>query len=96
MKPIEWKTKAQSIATFIVATAGLSWLTNESTDLVHAFPDWAEAPAYAAVLALSGLLAGYVAKHKATAMSDSAVTALMRRGVLPGDNRTSTIRDLSR
>ena len=96
MKPIEWKTKAQSIATFVVATAGLSWLATNSTDLVHALPDWAEVPAYAAVAALTGLLTGYVVKHRPDAMSASAIAALMRRGVLPTDNRTSTIRDLSR
>lgn len=77
-RKIEWKTKVQAWATFILATAGLSWIGTESSDYVHALPDALEVPAYAALAALAGLLAGYVAKHKPGQMSESALTALRK------------------
>jgi ABC-type transporter Mla maintaining outer membrane lipid asymmetry permease subunit MlaE len=76
MNPIEWKTKMQSLAVFLIATAGLSWLATESTDFIATLPDWLEAPAYALALALTGLLTGYVTKHRPQAMSDSAREAV--------------------
>lgn len=74
----EWKTKAQAYATFILATAGLAWIGTESSDFVHALPDWLEVPAYAALTALAGLLTGYLAKHRPETMSRSALIALRK------------------
>lgn len=76
---IEQKTKAQALATFILATAALAWIGESSSDFIHGLPDWLEAPAYAAILAVGGLLTGYVAKHRPDALSESAVQALRER-----------------
>lgn len=75
----ERKTKIQSVATFVLATAALSWIGTESSDFAHGLPDWLEAPAYAAVLALAGYLTGYVTKHRPESLSSSAVAAFRYR-----------------
>lgn len=76
---LERKTKWSAVATFIVASAGLAWIGTESTDFVHKLPDWLEVPAYAGVTALASLLTGYVTKHRADALSQSATLALRQR-----------------
>lgn len=75
----ERKTRLQAVATFVLATAALSWIGTDSSDFVKGLPDWLEAPAYAALLALAGFLTGYVTKHRPDALSASAVAALRYR-----------------
>ena len=76
---IEWKTRVQALVTFVVASAGLAWIGTESTDFIRALPDWLEVPAYSAATALAGMLAGYVAKHRPSMLSESATLALRER-----------------
>lgn len=73
---VEAKTKAAGFASYAAALVMLTWLGTQSTDFVHALPDWLEAPAYALVPALSALLAGYVKSHAPGKMSGSAVRAV--------------------
>lgn len=76
---IERKTKLAGIASYIAGVALLGWLAADATDFVKAWPDWLESAGYAAIPAVTGLVAGYVARHKPDALSGSAVLALRER-----------------
>jgi hypothetical protein len=76
---MEWKTKVAGIASYLAGVALLGWLAESATDFVEAWPDWLESAGYAAIPAVTALVAGYVARHKPDALSGSAVLALRQR-----------------
>lgn len=79
----ETKTKAASLAAFLITSAMLAWIAQDSPVFVAGLPDWLEVPAGGLIAALGAWLAGYNAKHKPANMSESAVAAVMRRGARP-------------
>lgn len=71
----EFKVKAAAFATFVASTIGITILQSTVTDMVPALPDWLESPAYGLVLAVVTWLAGYAARTKPSALSQSTVDA---------------------
>lgn len=72
--PVEAKTKAGAIATYLAAFALFAVLTNTSTDLTF-LPDWLETLIYPLLPTLVGFLASWLKAHKPGQLSASALRA---------------------
>lgn len=83
INPVEIKTKAATLAAFVISGAMLGWLAQEGPLFIGALPDWAEVPIGGAVASLVVWLTAFNTRHRPDAMSPSAVSAVMRRGARP-------------
>lgn len=72
---VERKTRSATIATFLIAFAGLFGQALTDTDFINSLPDALEVPVYAAVAAGGVFLSAYKTKHQAGKLSLSALRA---------------------
>jgi hypothetical protein len=75
---VETKTKAASLAAFVVSTVALSWISSVDTDMIKSLPDWLETLAYAALASGVVYLTAFNTKHKPGKLSLSALRAAAR------------------
>lgn len=75
--PVEAKTKAGAIATYVGAFLLFAILTSTATDLSF-LPDWLETLLYPLLPTLAGFLGSYLKSHEPGKLSLSAIRAARR------------------